>query len=61
MGLNSQNLSKDNGLKEIVSTYTKHWKWFVLSVVVFLAMAYVKLRYSVPEYAAQAKIPYGLA
>ncbi|RTE53789.1 polysaccharide biosynthesis tyrosine autokinase [Arenibacter aquaticus] len=56
MGLNSQNLSKDNGLKEIVSTYTKHWKWFVFSVMVFLALAYVKLRYSVPEYAAQAKI-----
>ena len=56
MGLNSQNLSSEPGLKDYITNYTKHWKWFVLSVIVALAIAYVKLRYSVPEYAAQAKI-----
>ena len=56
MGLNSQNLFSESGLKEIITNYTKHWKWFVLSVLVALAIAYVKLRYSVPEYAAEAKI-----
>lgn len=56
MGLNSQNLFSEPGLKEIITNYTKHWKWFGLSVLVALALAYVKLRYSVPEYAAEAKI-----
>ncbi|RAJ09275.1 GumC family protein [Arenibacter echinorum] len=56
MGLNSQNLSSELGLKEIITNYTKHWKWFVLSVIVALAIGYVKLRYSIPEYAAEAKI-----
>ncbi|MCM4172534.1 tyrosine protein kinase [Arenibacter sp. TNZ] len=56
MGLNSQNLSSELGLKDIITNYTKHWKWFVLCVVIALAFAYLKLRYSVPQYAAQAKI-----
>ncbi|MEQ8219788.1 MAG: polysaccharide biosynthesis tyrosine autokinase [Arenibacter sp.] len=56
MGLNSQNLSSEPGLKDIIINYTKHWKWFVLSVLVALAIAFVKLRYSIPEYAAEAKI-----
>ena len=55
MNLNSS--SGDNlDLKEIIGAYTKHWKWFVLSVLVFLAMAFVYLRYATPEYIAQAKI-----
>ena len=56
MSLNSQNFSSEKGLNDIISSYTKHWKWFVLSVIMTLALAYVKLRYSIPEYAAEAKI-----
>tara|TARA_R110000868_G_scaffold193350_1_gene438183 strand:+ start:12738 stop:15113 length:2376 start_codon:yes stop_codon:yes gene_type:complete len=56
MSLNSQNLPSELGLKDIIASYTKHWKWFVLSVLLALTLAYVKLRYSIPEYAAQAKI-----
>ncbi|MEH6682578.1 MAG: polysaccharide biosynthesis tyrosine autokinase [Sediminicola sp.] len=43
-------------LKEMVRSYTKHWKWFVLSVLICMALAYLKIRYSTPEYAIQAKI-----
>ncbi|MET7030277.1 GumC family protein [Sediminicola luteus] len=43
-------------LNEILQTYTKHWKWFVLSIIVAIAFAYVHLRYQVPEYEAVAKI-----
>ncbi len=43
-------------LKEIVSTYTKHWKWFIISVIGALLLAYVYIRYATPEYAAKAKI-----
>jgi capsular exopolysaccharide synthesis family protein len=43
-------------LKEIIKTYSKHWKWFVISVLMALLLAFVFIRYSVPEYAATAKI-----
>ncbi|PCJ95898.1 MAG: tyrosine protein kinase [Flavobacteriaceae bacterium] len=57
MHQNTKNFSDSTiDLKELLNTYTKHWKWFVLSVVVALSLAYVFIRYSTPEYAAQAKI-----
>lgn len=57
MSLNSQDKPTDNlDLKEIISLYTKHWKWFVLSGFMSLAIAYVYLRYEIPEYIAEAKI-----
>lgn len=43
-------------LKGILQTYTKHWKWFVLSVLVFIGLAILYLRYAIPEYSATAKI-----
>ena len=43
-------------LKGILQTYTKHWKWFVLSVLVFIGLAVLYLRYAIPEYSATAKI-----
>ncbi|MGB3149557.1 MAG: Wzz/FepE/Etk N-terminal domain-containing protein, partial [Maribacter sp.] len=46
----------ETGIKEIISSYTKHWKWFLLSVVLALTIAFFFLRYATPEYAAMAKI-----
>ena len=43
-------------LKEIIASYTNHWKWFVLSILAFLVVAFLILRYTTPEYAAKAKI-----
>jgi len=43
-------------LKDVLSVYTKRWVWFLISALSFLVLAYVYLRYSTPEYAAQAKI-----
>ncbi len=43
-------------LRKAVFTYLKHWKWFVLSCVVFLTVTYVNLRYTTPQYMAVAKI-----
>lgn len=40
----------------IIKTYTKHWKWFVLSVIIAMIGAYLKIQYTVPEYSAMAKI-----
>ena len=57
MSLHSQDKPTENlDLKEIISLYTKHWKWFVLSGFISLAIAYVYLRYEIPEYIAEAKI-----
>ena len=43
-------------INEIISAYTKHWKWFVFSGVIALTMAFLYLRYTTPEYIAEAKI-----
>ena len=57
MTINPQQSENDNqNLKEIVEKYLRNWKWFVLSVVLCLLLAFTYLRYAVPKYAAQAKI-----
>ncbi|ALJ04018.1 hypothetical protein APS56_02100 [Pseudalgibacter alginicilyticus] len=43
-------------LKQTIATYLKHWKWFVLSGVICICFAYFKIRYTIPEYVAYAKI-----
>ena len=54
---NEENFSENSiDLKEIISSYTKHWKWFVLSAILFLLLAQVYARYATPQYAAAAKI-----
>jgi capsular exopolysaccharide synthesis family protein len=59
MNLNSQDPSKGESridLNEVISKYTKHWKWFVISIVVLLLLAAIYIRYASPQYAAAAKI-----
>ncbi|UJH67035.1 GumC family protein [Allomuricauda sp. SCSIO 65647] len=43
-------------LKDLIRSYTKHWKWFALSVFVALSLAYLFLKYTTPLYLAEAKI-----
>tara|TARA_R110000796_G_scaffold252631_3_gene389351 strand:+ start:8835 stop:11207 length:2373 start_codon:yes stop_codon:yes gene_type:complete len=43
-------------LKELIGTYLKHWIWFVLCVIIAIAIAFFKIRYSIPEYQANARI-----
>ena len=57
MSTNLQGQKPDNiDLKEIIGTYSKHWKWFILSVIIAVILAFVYLRYTIPEYEARAKI-----
>ncbi len=57
MDYSTQDPTSENiDLKDIISGYTKHWKWFALSTLVALLMAYVFIRYATPQYAAAAKI-----
>lgn len=43
-------------LKDILSKYAIHWKWFVVGIVVFLIAAFLHLRYATPEYRASTTI-----
>ena len=40
----------------LLKPYLKNWKWFVLSGIIALVLGYLKIRYSTPQYAVQAKI-----
>lgn len=57
MNLDTQDTSGDSfDLKEMISGYIKHWKWFLISSIIALLLAMVYMRYTVPQYAAAAKI-----
>jgi len=48
--------SNSGNLKEIITRYTTHWKWFVLCVIFAIGLAYIYIRYSIPKYAVQTQI-----
>ncbi len=50
--INSHNFN----FKKTLFSYLKHWKWFVLSLLLCLGLAYLYLRYTTPKYEAYAKI-----
>jgi len=41
---------------KVIKLYTRKWKWFLISLGVFLMAAIFYLRYAVPQYASLAKI-----
>jgi capsular exopolysaccharide synthesis family protein len=45
-----------NDIKSIINTYTKHWKWFVLSAIFAIFLAYLQIRYTVPEFEVTSQI-----
>lgn len=49
-------MDKNIDLKKVAKIYLKQWKWFVLSCILFIGLAFFKLRYTAPEYNAYAKI-----
>lgn len=53
---NSDTIVEGFNLKKAISTYTKQWKWFVLSLTIALAAASIYIRYTTPEYSALAKV-----
>jgi tyrosine-protein kinase Etk/Wzc len=54
--MNQGNTTETTDLKEILSVYTKQWKWFLIAVIIAIILAFVYLRYQIPEYSAEAKI-----
>lgn len=55
---NPQHIQEENeiNLRQYIEQYAYYWKWFILSVVVFLAGAFLYLRYAPKIYNVQAKI-----
>ncbi|MBC2840341.1 polysaccharide biosynthesis tyrosine autokinase [Robiginitalea sp. SC105] len=47
---------KSLNYKELLNPYMRRWKWFAFCVVVALALGYLLIRYSTPQYAVNAKI-----
>ena len=43
-------------IKQIYTILVLNWKWFVLSIIICLGVAYIYLRYTTPIYQAQAKL-----
>lgn len=43
-------LEKDKGVRSFVKNMTSHWYVFVLSIVAFLALAFMYLKYTTPQY-----------
>ncbi len=43
-------------LRDQIVKYLKKWYWFALSAIVFLSLAYVKIRYTLPQYSISSTI-----
>ena len=54
--MNQVNTTETTDLKEILSVYTKKWKWFLISGLLAIILASIYLRYQASEYSAEAKI-----
>lgn len=54
--ISHENHESDFSIREQVEKYLIHWKWFVLSVIVVLCLAFLYLRYTTPLYKATATI-----
>lgn len=52
----SQLNNNDLDIRTIVEKYLRHWKWFVLSFLLFIFLAYLKLNFSRKQYEATATI-----
>ncbi len=50
------NSQKDFNLAKTFGSYTKYWKWFILSCLITFTIAFFRLRYTTPEYNAYAKL-----
>jgi len=55
--LNSQfDESETINIREELEKYLIHWKWFLAGIILSLAMAFLYLRYSTPQYSAKSVI-----
>lgn len=51
-----EDFENDFQFKEFLNKYTIHWQWFALGVSVCLLLAFLYLRYTIPQYQASTTI-----
>lgn len=56
MSSDSTSFAGNLDLKETLDNYLKHWKWFLLSILIALILAFIYIRYATPKYAVQTQI-----
>lgn len=57
MNIDSPNLSQEApDYRALLKPYLRNWKWFVVTVLIALVLGFLYIRYSVPQYAVEAKI-----
>ncbi|MFC4097889.1 GumC family protein [Euzebyella saccharophila] len=56
MSSHSTSFAGNLDLKETLDNYLKHWKWFLLSILIALILAFIYIRYATPKYAVQTQI-----
>ncbi|WP_445381966.1 GumC family protein [Robiginitalea sp. IMCC43444] len=47
---------KNIDIGEYIKIYTKRWYWFVIALIITCSLAFLNNRYTIPQYAAQARI-----
>jgi tyrosine-protein kinase Etk/Wzc len=52
----NENSEQNFQIRDVVNQYLSHWKWFVLGVCVSLSIAFIYLRYAIPQYQASTTI-----
>ncbi|RTY86002.1 GumC family protein [Flavobacterium sp. RSP15] len=52
----NENSEQDFQIRAIIDQYASHWKWFILGICICLSIAYIYLRYTVPQYRASTTI-----
>jgi tyrosine-protein kinase Etk/Wzc len=52
----NENSEQDFQIRAVVEQYVSHWKWFILGVCISLSIAYLYLRYTIPQYKASTTI-----
>jgi tyrosine-protein kinase Etk/Wzc len=52
----NENSEQNFQISDIVGQYASHWKWFLLGACVSLSIAFIYLRYTIPQYKASTTI-----
>ena len=52
----NENSEQDFQIRAIIDQYASRWKWFFLGICICLSVAYIYLRYTVPQYKASTTI-----
>ncbi|MFV8465665.1 GumC family protein [Flavobacterium sp. LB1P62] len=52
----NETIEQDFQIRDVIQQYLSNWKWFVLGVFISLLIAFLYLRYSIPQYQASTTI-----